>query len=316
MDGRDHDRPLTAHPDPSAAPAPGPGVGARAQALVGALQGTGALALARRRERRALVRLGDALARSPSSGGGARGGAELEAALEAVRRLDRDAAVLAEAAAASLDADRADYARVPGWLRPVVIARGLSDRCILRGRRRALDRARAAGCAEIGRLAQAEHEDATPGHAIEHLSSAKEARARTLAALAERRGHLERVGRPAVPAALPALGREAGALGKSLALELRGQLFPRLPALAGLAVGFWIANTFTDSSLSATLHSLGIGHGPSRAVRSETYRAMQFWLPLVAAALCSYAGGRLSALVARRYGPQAPPPEAEPPPGP
>ncbi|GAC1607504.1 MAG: hypothetical protein NVS4B10_22600 [Myxococcales bacterium] len=223
-----------------------------------------------------------------------------------MRRLDRDDAALRAALGASLEADRADYARVPGWLRPVVIARGLAARCILRGRRRAVLRAHAAGCERIGRLAHDEHPDLTPEHALEHLATAKTARARTEAVIADRRGHLARVGRAAVPAALPVLGREAGALGKSLAVELRGQFFPKLPALAGMAVGFWIANTFTDSSFSATLHSFGIGHGPSRAVHSDTYRAMQLWLPLVAAAVCSYAGGRISALLDKRYGPQAP----------
>ena len=89
--------------------------------------------------------------------------------------------------------------------------------------------------------------------------------------------------------------------------ETRGALVPRLPGLAGLAVGWWIAQTFTDSPLSATLHSWGLGDGPRHAVRSDTLHAMNFWLPLVAAALASYAGSRLAALIRSRY---SPPPDA------
>ena len=76
---------------------------------------------------------------------------------------------------------------------------------------------------------------------------------------------------------------------------------PRAPALVGLAVGYFIAQTFTDSQLTATLHSWGLGEGPRHAVRSETLHAMNFWLPLLAAAVSSYAGSRLAALLKRRY---------------
>ena len=61
------------------------------------------------------------------------------------------------------------------------------------------------------------------------------------------------------------------------------------------------SQTFTDSEFSATLHSWGFGSGPRHAVRGETLKAMQFWLPLLAAAICSYAGSRLAAAVRTRY---------------
>ena len=103
------------------------------------------------------------------------------------------------------------------------------------------------------------------------------------------------------------LAREAHRFSRYLFVEARVLLLPRIPALVGLLVGLWIAQTFTDSEFSATLHGWGIGSGPRHAVRGETLRAMNFVLPLLAAALSSYAGSRLAALVKQRY---APPPDA------
>jgi hypothetical protein len=60
-------------------------------------------------------------------------------------------------------------------------------------------------------------------------------------------------------------------------------------------VGWWVANTYTDSHLRSTLRSIGIGTGGTRVVSSSTYEAMTFWLPLLAAALCAYAGERIGA---------------------
>ena len=75
--------------------------------------------------------------------------------------------------------------------------------------------------------------------------------------------------------------------------QLRSHLFPKAPALVGMAVGWWIANTYTDSRLRSALHSIGIGSGGTRVVSGSTYRAMSFWLPLLAAGLCAYVGARL-----------------------
>jgi hypothetical protein len=44
-------------------------------------------------------------------------------------------------------------------------------------------------------------------------------------------------------------------LGRSVLIQLRSHLLPTAPAIAGLAVGWWIANTYTDSHLrSVTRH--------------------------------------------------------------
>jgi hypothetical protein len=88
--------------------------------------------------------------------------------------------------------------------------------------------------------------------------------------------------------------------GRVVGQQLRSHLLPKTPALAGLAVGWWIANTYTDSHLRSALRSIGIGSGGTRVVSSSTYEAMTFWLPLLAAALCAYAGERVRAFYEMR----------------
>jgi hypothetical protein len=200
-----------------------------------------------------------------------------------------------KAARASLDRDRADYALVPPWGRAFVIARGLFDRAAVGSRRLHLRRLRRAACEELGRLAHAQIAGGEQGPVA--LETARE----------ERRRLLEKAGAYPVAAVLPVVGREASVVAASILRELRGQMIPRVPALAGLAVGWWIANTFTDSSFKATLHNWGIGSGPRHAIDSGTYRAMAFWLPLVAAAFCSYACSRLADVIRKHYArPEAP----------
>jgi hypothetical protein len=76
----------------------------------------------------------------------------------------------------------------------------------------------------------------------------------------------------------------------------------------GLAVGWWLGNTYTDSHFRSVLHSLGIGSGGKRVVSGETYRAMMFWLPIVAAALFAYLADRVQYVVQKRYSRPTPPP--------
>jgi hypothetical protein len=58
-------------------------------------------------------------------------------------------------------------------------------------------------------------------------------------------------------------------------------------------VSWWIANTYTDSHVRSVLRSVGIGSGGTRVVSGSTYKAMGFWLPLLAAAVCAYLGERV-----------------------
>jgi hypothetical protein len=177
---------------------------------------------------------------------------------------------------ASLARDRADWAALPGWAKSLAVVRGLLDRAVLRILRRGALRERDWACVAQG----LESDDP-------EVRLARERRA----------GLAMRVGR------MPLAAREAAQFSRALLRETRGQILPRVPALVGLGVGFWVAQTFTDSGFSATLHSWGIGDGPRYAVESETLHAMRFWLPLLAAALTSYVGARVAALVRSRYAP-------------
>ncbi len=101
------------------------------------------------------------------------------------------------------------------------------------------------------------------------------------------------------------IAREGNVLAKTMGKQLQEKLLPRVSALAGLAAGWWVANTYTDSHWRSALRSLGIGRGGTHVVSSETFQAMSFWLPIVSAALCAYLGNRLALLIRRRYRPPA-----------
>jgi hypothetical protein len=67
-----------------------------------------------------------------------------------------------------------------------------------------------------------------------------------------------------------------------------------------MVVGWWIATTYTDSHVRSMLRSVGIGSGGTRVVSGSTYKAMSFWMPLLAAALCAYLGERIAAYYGQR----------------
>ena len=281
------------------------GLAHRWRAAVAALRARHEARRARRDEAAALLRLGEAMAVAPPADEG------LRAALDEVAAHDSALAAAHSAVDATVREDRADYAAVASWARPLVIARGLAARGVLRAKLRQLGKERAAACRHLG-AAALERSLPAPDVAAAALSETRDARVRAVTAEGQAEALLAPFGGSTLPRPVAYIGREVAAFGKPLARELRGRLVPRLPALAGLVVGWWVASTFTDSKLSATLHSFGIGSGPRRAVDSGTMRAMSFWLPILAAALCSYLGSRLGALVRARYA--AAPPEATSPP--
>ena len=87
---------------------------------------------------------------------------------------------------------------------------------------------------------------------------------------------------------------EGRALGTAVLQQLRGALLPRASALAGLAAGWWVASTYTDSHLRSIMNTVGLGRGGTHVVSGSTYKAMSFWFPILAAAICAYLGDRLA----------------------
>ncbi len=236
---------------------------------------------ARRDERRALLLLGKSL---PPS-------ADVAALDDRHKTLDRMLTV-------SLARDRADFGAVASWAQPLVLLRGMLDRAVLRAlrQRTAVDREAAYVESAAASL------DAAQGVLAE---SARQAR-QTAREAEHRLQPLSLEPRFLEPRSVVA--REAKHFSKHVLVEARALLLPRIPALVGLMAGFWIAQTFTDSQFTATLHSWGIGSGPRHAVRGETLRALNFAVPLLAAAVASYGSSRLAALVKSRYAP-APAPD-------
>jgi len=252
-----------------------------------------------RRERRALREHGFALQKLGESLG-SRDDLEirLSASLHEVGERRSKCDALTRSLGQSLEDDRTDYAEVPAFVRPLVILRGFAHRGVLRSR---LYRARKDLAAAWERLGGDALDDSSL--TVPAAELARAARSAALRACEERERVLAPYGGAALPPAVSRGAREASHLTRSLAKEVRGALVPRLPAVAGMGVGWWVANTFTDSSFSATLHSLGIGSGPRYAVTTDQYQLMHFWLPIAAAATCSYLGNRLGALVRARYQP-------------
>lgn len=166
---------------------------------------------------------------------------------------------LAEECRRSYEADRADSALVDAWMLPLVTVRGIAARVVLRHRIARGHRQLRIRYETLGR-------EAATGVAV-----------------------------PVRPRSRALAAEEAGRFGRTFWNQLRPAIFPKAPALAGLTVGWWIANTYTDSRWKSLARSIGIGSGGTTIVSGETYRAMRFWLPLLAAAICAYVGERIVA---------------------
>jgi len=235
----------------------------------------------RRQERAALRRLGEDVAAGPANDH-----TELSEILTQIAEARRQLGELAEERAASLQADRTDLRRVTAWVQPVVIARGLCDRAVLHHRAAVVRRRLVPLYEAAGTLA------AERGLSMKQRE-VSEARTGLARLTREREQRVAPFGQTAHPASLRRAGTELVALGRAVMRQLRSTLLPKVPALAGLVVGWWIANTYTDSHLRSALRSIGIGHGGTRVVSASTYKAMSFWLPLLAAAVCAYLGERI-----------------------
>ena len=237
----------------------------------------------RHRERVALCRLGEACARAEpiDSHEMRRWRQEIDEWLGRIESLTRDGR-------RSLEADRADLAMVARWMAPVVMLRGICTRLVLRHAKAAARRELRPRYEALGELAASRSDSGTPlAQQVARL------RAELTRVRAERERWVAPYGASAIPAGAVRAGAEASGFGRAVARQLRSHLLPKAPALVGLAVGWWVANTYTDSHLRSALRSIGIGSGGTRVVSSSTYEAMSFWLPLLAAALCAYVGERV-----------------------
>jgi hypothetical protein len=241
--------------------------------------------LLRRRERASLCRLGEAFAGAGPIDGQdmRRWKQEIDAGLARIESL-------AGESRRSLETDRVDLTTVARWMGPVVILRGVCSRLVLRHGMTAARRGLRPCYEALGELA------AGGGNAPTALArQVAEVRASLARVQAERERWVAPYGGSAMPAGAVRAGVETAGFGRAVARQLRSQVFPKAPALVGLAVGWWVANTYTDSHLRSALRSIGIGSGGTRVVSSSTYEMMSFWLPLLAAALCAYVGERIGA---------------------
>jgi hypothetical protein len=256
---------------------------------------------ARRRERVALARLGEAAASgsAPADFGVAQLLAQVRKGRSRIEELD-------SAFARALEHDRADFMTLSRWMRPVVMLRGLCSRLVLRHQITLIRRTLASPHEAIGTaLVKPPRDGSGPPRTLVHSVAHIRNEIQTL--LDERARRLAPYGGAALPRWAPHLHREGVALGRSLWAQLRPHILPRASALAGLGVGWWLAHTYTDSHFKSVLSSLGIGGGGKHVVDGDTYRLMMFWLPILAAALFAYLADRVHYLVERHYTRPTPP---------
>jgi hypothetical protein len=236
----------------------------------------------RRQERAALRRLGEDIATGTENED-----TELRGVLAEIAVARQQLGALAEERAASLADDWADLPRVATWIQPLVMTRGFCGRAVLSHKASVVHRRLASLHEAAGTLAA--RRGPTP-----RLRELAEARDWLERLTSEREQRLAAFGGTAHPAWLRRAATESAGLAGALLRQLRSTLLPKAPALAGMVVGWWITNTYTDSHLRSALRSLGIGHGGTHVVSGSTYKAMSFWLPLLAAAVCAYLGERLA----------------------
>ena len=203
-----------------------------------------------------------------------------------IRPLQAQHAELTAAIERSRAKDRADYAIVGAWMRPVVVARGLCDRMVLRHLRHQERRRLRPLYEELGAMA---------GITTSALLTPPASPLMTAFTASPSPSSGAKVS--------TGIAREGWAFVIAFVKQAQSTLIPRAPALAGLAVGWWITRTYTDSRWRSVLHRVGIGDGGTKVVSSDTLQAMNFWLPLLAAAICAYLGDRIARWFRRRYAP-------------
>jgi hypothetical protein len=257
---------------------------------------------AERREARALERAGALLHRTFARRSDEEKGASLSLFAK-LAEIDQRADSLRASLETSLANDRRDFAEASELARWAVILRGVLDRVALRERARRADRERTSVERALGLMAFDGNHAALRSAVPESLAAEIEAaRGEAAAASVLEKQICEPYGGEPLPKWMSAVARETRAFARHVWRQLSGKIFLRAPAIAGLFAGWWIARTFTDSALESVIHDVGLGG--RRGVSPTTMSWLSFWLPLFAAAACSYLGGFLAARVLRRYAPQ------------
>ena len=205
------------------------------------------------------------------------------------------------ALAASFAADCRDFARVGPRLRWFVVARGWIDRWIARSilaqeRRRRTEIER-----ELGRLAHDGADEALRARVPPEIADEVAASRRTSAeARAARAALLEPFGGRALTPWAAFVLRHVETFARFVVDEVLRRILLRPPALAGLIVGWWVAESFTDWWLEARAHEIfGVGR---TGVSSSMRHVLTVWTPILVAALCAYVGSLFETWMLRRYG--------------
>jgi hypothetical protein len=213
---------------------------------------------------------------------------------------------LEQALRESFHRDQVDFGRLAGWVRILIVLRGLLARGVHRVELRRLRREASrlyqqVGALRLEALASMRAAWATP----ELRAHVTEVVRRSDACERARAVLLAPFGGQALPSWMHAVGRELREVSGGLLRELRSRMVPRLASLAGMGAGWWVAQSFTTSQWHGVLSSLGLRRGGPRVVSAETYGQLQFWLPLIAAAVCGYLMSRAVKWIHRRYEPPA-----------
>lgn len=256
------------------------------------------IARLRREERTALTQAGRKF-RTASLEPGPEPSEPVAGALARVAELEEHARALAERLEGSLEADRRDYrATGSGLGRALIVVRGVLDRLVLRDEASRARHELPAHQTELGTRVMAD-EAAQARLPPEDLQRALDARARLEKARSERAALLAPWGGEVLPAWLRAVRAELETFVAFLKDELSRKIVLRLPALAAMAAVWWVTEHFSSLRFESRLnHFTGEGR---TGVSAAALEQLQFWLPLVIAALVAYVLAKLTKRLRRRY---------------
>jgi hypothetical protein len=266
--------------------------GSRIAAIVGSWKLGWRIKRARRADRAAARILGGALAGSSAVG----------RLVDEVRTRGHAQDHLETAMRASLEEDRADFAAASSSGKMFVILRGLAARAVLRDRLKTAQRDRDNARERLGRVAlEGGVKLSKEPFVVDAANRARNARAQLSALVTEQAALLEPFGGSLTPDWMRTVSREVSAFASMLARVLGNHFVPRLPAVAAMAAGWWGTKSFTDSHLEDVLHRLGMEVGLGQAVSTDTFLALQLWVPIGVGAVCALVGNHLAAKVRARY---------------